>query len=672
MAKGKHSEPQDFKNFLRQLGMQNPDMDVIKEGILKYGTGSMTDAQRKAFMNRLFPKHKPVSSVGFENLAGINNAIKALNLLKNEANSPIDDTVIKKFLSEKNPHWPEADVSATIAYNVMGNEFKIKRITDEDTLNKLQGRKKQYDSLITNLKEIEAPLRQEAFNSKPEGITLRTVSELANNPRFKESIIQEIVPQSDNNQHQAESEGYNSMHRDEGDGHHMRVGGGPGRPALDVGRENNGVTIQAEEEDEKVGEVDGNKGKDPSHGEPYKVERVKEQDIVQYMFNDWFLEGLTAVMNFGFKCGDYLLDAALRHAEVVEPKSSQKVEFQPNRSAVNFMNTSRTNAYQACNEVSDAQREYYNALHSMVADNIGKGKPLSDWAAHNLADGSLVLNPSNPNDLNLVKDLEAQYASLGKDKFLQKWAKLPEQFGKEAALLKNQKLMEIASSIAMVCYMTSHPDEDYSEGKTEQHQQQIDKLARKQMRDIIETSKTILLNKEREYRTNSGKETQPLDAKDIQKIQAAATNEFKQYMEGLLKCTGEVNKKLNDYYNATDAAIQEARKNEMWKKKEELQSQFTYKPLGNADTAAIGDTLRTVKSDIVGPVGLHQAALEDNNLAERNAAVLKTFSLPVEALKGKKAKNDGKKTNVAKFKDKMFKESFIHNMFVVSNTGGRF
>ena len=647
MAKGKHSEPQDFKNFLRQLGMQNPDMDVIKEGILKYGTGSMTDAQRKAFMDRLFPKHKPVSSVGFENLAGINNAIKALNLLKNEANSPIDDTVIKKFLSEKNPHWPEADVSATVAYNVMANEFKTKRITDEDTLNKLQGRKEQYDSLIANLKEIEAPL-------------------------LKESMIQEIIPQGNNNQHRDEREGDNSMHRDEGDGHHMRVGGGPGRPALDVGRENNGVTIQAEEEDEKVGEVDGNKGKDPSHGEPYKVERVKEQDIVQYMFNDWFLEGLTAVMNFGFKCGDYLLDAALRHAEVVEPKSSGTATVTPNRSAVNFMNTSRTNAYQACSEVSDAQREYYNALHSMVADNIGKGKPLSDWAAHNLADGSLVLNPSNPNDLNLVKDLEAQYASLGKDKFLQKWAKLPEQFGKEAALLKNQKLMEIASSIAMVCYMTSHPDEDYSEGKTEQHQQQIDKLARKQMRDIIETSKTILLDKEQEYRINNGKETQPLDAKDIQKIQAAAANEFKQYMEGLLKCTGEVNKKLNDYYNATDAATQETRKNEMWKKKEELQSQFTYKPLGNADTAAIGDTLKTVKSDIFGPVGLHQAALDNNNFEERNAAVLKTFSLPVEALEGEKAKNGGKKTKVAKLKDKILGNEFIRNMFSVSNTGGRF
>ena len=249
----------DFEKFLAQLGQENPDMSIIKEGVEKFGTGKLPDALKERFLKELFPEGNQYLSLGFEKMQGITNTMAALEDLSR--NGKLGSEQVKGVLLAESPHNKRNMVS-TLALNARAGDFKLEHMRDEKAKQAIAANLDKTKLALGFLAELDKDMVKEVINTPDKSDKNFSLSALEKSGKsvtlseFKKSLEPITV---DGNENETE------------------IGGNEG---LNVdGQPKDGLTVNTpkkeEEEDVKEAKMDPQAGKDRARREPFKFEKIK-------------------------------------------------------------------------------------------------------------------------------------------------------------------------------------------------------------------------------------------------------------------------------------------------------------------------------------------------------------------------------------------------------------
>lgn len=302
----------DFEKFCTALKAENPDISLIKAGMEKYGTGQLTDSQKEQFLKAMFPE--PVitdkqgeNGLGFQNMTGIKRALEAMNELK--AEEKIGDKEILQLLTEKNSKNGR-NVMTTIALNTRAAEFRIAHTENNDIKTLLESKMNDLEAIQKSLGNIDDEFLAQAICTPDDTIGIGEAhkkkvnyADMAEraiekpqtiNREIKDSLLKENyekvkdrVAEIMEAQKQQETEtpsntdALNVAQTD--DNSSFKVGG----------TQNNPQTLNVEQDvPEDVPDITPAPQEDPSKHGDIKMDRIRECDIIDFMFNDWFLASI--------------------------------------------------------------------------------------------------------------------------------------------------------------------------------------------------------------------------------------------------------------------------------------------------------------------------------------------------------------------------------------------
>ncbi|MCQ2734602.1 MAG: hypothetical protein MJ212_01445 [Alphaproteobacteria bacterium] len=414
MTEEKDSVDFDFEKFCTELKAENPDKNLIKAGIEKYGTGQLSDSQKEQFLQAMFPEQGTENGLGFSNMSGIKNALKAMNDLKNE--EKIDNDAMLKFLTETNSKGGR-NVMTTVALNTYAAEYKMANAQSDEIKNLLSTKMEDLSAIQEAFKNIDDDVLAQAICTPDAshgigGAAERKIqykdfverairlsekqsedsSETSQDSILKENYerVKDKVAKITENQ-QINSSALNITNADENgeqpalnvqeEGGNLKIGGASGQPALNV------------EEEENIPDITPAKEEDPSHHGQIKLDRVREGDIIDYMFNDWFL----ASVNWGNEKLINLLNDTIHNVD--RPRTPAPTTSGPQQQQHHNSNTNQQVLQSHQNTINSAQSEgIISSLSKQINENayspaeiasvfertlddikLHKGKDPKDW-----------------------------------------------------------------------------------------------------------------------------------------------------------------------------------------------------------------------------------------------------------------------------------------------------
>ena len=544
----------DFEAFLAEIGKENPDMSIVKAGIEKFGSGKLSDAQKEQFLQTVFPNsennHLTNNSqkLGFENISGIKNTLSALKDLQQEG--VLDAEQINNVMSVKYPQENGKNMAMALALNVRAAEFKWKKLSDPNDVAIVKHNLQSYSETLALMGQIEPKALENALKEpyQPAGMDRKlTINDLA----AKSEILSEFIDKPSGYQ-AAQSENAVTI---DGEGKTV-VGGdnngltvdGQQKPAIKV----NTKTPEQEEDAENIANMSPNTGDDKKKRKPFEFEKVKEQDIIQYMFEHWFLEGVSLALKAPFWLADKLIDAYEGKFDTNMPKTpSNPNQLAKNVPAIKFLNNTGGKLAQNVKDSLNDQVDYYDRLYNTIQQNAGK--PVNKWYIDTVERYSQVpvLDINNPLDVKKINEFNKMYAQ-NPTAFARKFEATQSQLSHE--LTNFTAAARVAGSIATAVYMAENPEGPFGPNAEEA----IQKNMTGYMQKFSEISRTIMERTEAEYRIQNGIDLDAkLDSNQARDVLTAHEKKFGKFMEDLAKNTKNLRNNLNTYYNSKTASEQE-------------------------------------------------------------------------------------------------------------------
>ena len=338
----------------------------------------------------------------------------------------------------------------------------------------------------------------------------------------------------------------------------------------------NGLTVNTlkkeEDGDEKTATMDPQAGKDRSRREPFKFEKVKEQDIIQYMFENWLLEIMTGVIKAPFWVADKFLDALDTKYDTNIPVSTAKGEIPKNVDAIKFLNDVGSNAAENCKKSLQDQAGYYSAVFKTLKNNYGN-TDFSNWKIEKFTN-TPVFDITDENDLNKMREFHNLLSGLGlsQEQIAQKFMAADKQI--EANLAGFKSNLKFAGILAATMYLANNingPFDTSAENKVRNNMIAY-------MTKLYDTSQYIAQRVEAEYRLENGLDMEAkLTAKDAKEISKRSGELFEKYTEDISKDSRKLRDNLNNYYNAKNEESQKVTKQGIDVAKTSLDGMFSEK-----------------------------------------------------------------------------------------------
>lgn len=514
----------DFEAFLAQVGKENPDMSVIKAGVEKFGMGMLSDTQKEQFLKTVFPEGNQQLSLGFENMQGIVNTMAALEDLSR--NGKLEPEQVKGVLQAENP-YNKRNMVSTLALNIRAGEFKAPYMSNEKDRKIIGDNVEAAELALDFLSKLDKDIVRDVVNTPDNSDKKFSLAKLA--ASGKSEILSKFM---DNNL----SQNTQSDNAIDIDGQNTTVvGGDNGITVNEAPKKAMNVNAPKNEEDdeEKTADMSPNAGDDKKKRRPFDFEKVKEQDIIQYMFENWFLEGVTLALKAPFWVMNKCLDALDGKFDSSMPKAPLKTgEGEKNKQAIDFLNDRGGKVASACMGGIETQRSYYNNLYETVSGNIGK-KP-EDWKIAQFG-GKPIVNTARITDLNRM------YEKL--PDFKDRLSKLKDMSSEDFKVIN--KYMQIGGRLAVSQYMAANLDGPFDDSVDAQLKQ----MALDTTKNILSTIKQINDRIEFNYRAEQGiAPDQPLTDAQKQEVEKAATPVVKQFVEDMTNAGADLRKSINEYH----------------------------------------------------------------------------------------------------------------------------
>lgn len=571
-------ENAEFEAFLTQIRAETPDMNVLKAGMEKFGMGFFSDKQKQELLHTMFPKpienpKDETEKLGFQELRGIKNTLNAMQQLCADENSPIGNNEMKAFLTMTHPKSGR-NVLTTVALNTWAVEKKDKKIRNKGTDEFIARLDKQENIMIdiqNILADVDARTLAEAANTPDEshGVGNEPVRRLtyrglaAKSPLLMKDNLERMTSEFDKIGKEKPALTIGAASEKEAltieAESNFKVGGNENKPPLNI---NPNVPPQEqntnENPEEKIATLEdaGPENKKGKRGTP-DFGLVKEQDIIDYMFQNWFLGGLNLMLEGTYKLADRALDGLCGNYENT-PKSSAAATLGGGAtrgatggatggaaSGAAAQGNDQTNAYAAQLDgiANQCAARYINTADNLIGDSAKVaaivqciqrhiGQEPDKWTPQFVAGEKgapkMVFNPKA--HIGLIKQLNAIYR-----KNPQAFKKLMNILLKNPNMVRetlNPKTIGLSSQLATIKYAVKHPEKDLAGDNKAKGK--IGKDAFNIMMEITATAAQIREKNEQEYRLRNNKgPNDKLDDKDSKKIQESSTQEMGAYIVGV-------------------------------------------------------------------------------------------------------------------------------------------
>ena len=689
----------EFELFCAELKKEMPDFEKIKAGVEKFGMGMFSDSQKEAFLKAVFPAPiqagaSEAEKLGLQNLHGIKNVLSAMQGLQKAGK--INDEQIKSFLTMTNPANGR-NVMTTIALNTWAAEFKLNKLNQKsggklktnlenrtDGTDELKQKLENQYKLMVEIQDMFGELNPEVFAevaNTPDrtrdvnGNQIREIKyrNLAEKSQLMSERMKKIAPQLQQLDRQA-------TERDNEEP--VRVGGLQPDNALNVSTteqtppaENPPATnppAAEDEEDKKIANL-MDKGNDDSHGKHdsnWSFSGVKEQDIIDYMFQHWFLDGLNTTLETTFKLGDKLFDALTGNYDKQPKTTFRAPRTEPTAGAttpsstatagsqttsgggtaaaenttpasgmpdlleqMNRLATQTAAPYIELMQNIAGDKKKVTAIAKLIEANIGKKaeewttdakiptfKPLEHKGLIKMLNDMKMKNPQAFNNL------------------LNKLQKNPQAMRSFA----NEAQIKLASQLAVVDLAAQNLG---SELKADaQTQKKLEKATFDKIQDITTTAAQIRRAKEDEYRLqNNLKPTDKLTEKQQKALDDASAQEMLAYIKGTSERAVGLKELLNKHYLEQDASQKMLLEQQIKKSRKDLADFYGQYLSGNGEVVPARQNSNTPKNE---PMDLRTAANVEISAQARENALTSLINANNEEQQHKRDINNARRNNL--------------------------
>ncbi|MBR6355505.1 MAG: hypothetical protein IKR92_01505 [Alphaproteobacteria bacterium] len=619
----------EFEAFLAQVKSETPDMSVIKAGVEKFGMGFFSDSQKEAFLKAMFPApiQKGASAsekLGFQDLNGIKNSLKAMQELCADEKSPVGNNEMKSFLTLTDPANGR-NVLTTVALNTWAAEKKDKIIRDKGSKEFVALLDKQENAMIdiqNMLNNVDARTMAEAantadasdrFGNRPiRPVTYRELA--AKSPLLMDENMKRIAPELEKMNFPVLRPKETGLVKVEDKERGLAKVEDKERGVAPVEKQETAVTVNGanpvkvgnlngdalnidgtpktkpeDNPDQKVANYEGDAGPDSKDGKkehPSSLGTVREQDIIDYMFQNWFLGGVNLILDGAYKIADRGIDALCGNYENA-PKSRVTATLgngaaaasaapagtgraaEAGRAATSgdnkagltaqidaLANQSTTGYWDVMKHFAGPHaKEYAEVFLKNIENNIGK-EP-KKWVCEEitLPSGEKV-TPLNPdtnkemiNQLNALKRTNPRAF----DEMLEALRKNPKSLADNFQL----KQIRLASQLAALDYASDNLGTEL-EGNTKA-QKKVSKNTFVKATELSSTLAQLSKNAEEEYRVKHNiPENEPLSKKQQEKVNKAVEKKFGEYLNGTIE-EGKALKGLVALYDKENDADKKAK-----------------------------------------------------------------------------------------------------------------
>ena len=684
-------DDKDFKAFCSELKKETPDMSVILNGVEKYGLGELSAAQKAEFLKNMFPS-KSINNKdrGFQNTTGIRNALTAMRQLQSDGK--IAAVQMKNFLLETNPKGG-ANVVTTLALNIKSAETKLgakqkgKAVISKPEMRRdLEQNLKDMTETLGILAEIDGTLLQEVLNTPDNTSKHGSFKEYAE----KSEILSEFKPKAqtaaapnkvNSSKDTANADSSSAAQTAESDKltfeampeeAPVKLGGmeDDKSKTLNISAKPKDLNVQAkptpneeDEEKKKVAKLQDSKGDSAEGKGSFDFEPVKEQDIIQYMFNAWFLGGINGIMKWAFKKADRGVDRLINRFDSLPSASATATNQLPQAQAPQAALPTTTG-----NTVPQPQvRTPSNVATSdaFLRQIDGLAQTASNYYMNHLHIGSLGATAASQRYINsLITDIRTNIHRKPEEwnakvlvarvdaPFMEQMARIYDENPKEFAtkldtLAQNPqaldaeymtKLVKVSAHLAAIDYAVKNPDKELV-GNAEADKFVIRKTFEK-MVDIQKSAQLLKNQAEIDFRHEKGMAPDaPISSKDRTKIEQKVGDEFGDYYFKLANDSADLEELMNRRHQEANPQQKKNLDHDIQQKHQELTTlQGLYLP--SKDERAPSKELPSKPANVDKKMDIKEAAHADIQGQKVEKQWTRTVETSREQLAAKTAEHD--------------------------------
>lgn len=584
---------------------------------------------------------------GFEKTDCIRNVINAAAALNKEQGpdgKPIlSDEDFNNFANTTDSKTGR-NFATVVARNIAANEFKSKKAKSAALKDVLDS---NHESLLQTLEAIKTA-SPDLMQTK-DGNAVQAVKYM---------------------QHTDEGADLN-VSAQENQGETVQIGGTANDLNVQVKPANQDLNVDAEQQD-NVASIEPNEQEDPGKGEKIKLERVKEQDIIDFMFNDWFLAGINYALEkvYGWIEGgvDKLCTAYLptpKTGAIAQNQATQQPQQSNSGSRQKGSGRNTPDAatmFQSINAAIDkltlseeSVDRFFKGAVEDIKNNADKNRKPQDWQ-------TTTLDPTKHGDL--MKHCTQLY-NQDPNAFEQMLQDKEALLGTVApGLVKESKL---AATMAVLSFV-SDPN-NLGRALDEEAMTAIRGRQKMILADMKKTRDIMLQHNIDEYRTAHRIDPDTrLDDNAIKEIQEKTAREYGSYMNDVAQSGIDTREALAQYYDADN-------KSEALDTLKTTRNKFMDKlnNLGNIPNENDAQPRPRTRDD--GTHDLHEEAVSTNEAERYERAVNDHQERNQSARENDRAQHNNRQHNFEQNRGSQSQtqsQSTTQSMFHTQRYGGRF
>lgn len=477
----------------------------------------------EAFAKQVFPKVGDAKNMGLVPLDKMVDTIKKVKELAD--NGLISAEQSKDFMSMKDPRSGEnfatfAAKQAVSAYDKANTDRSPEPNLSDEGKNIFQQQQQLYSNQIEEMKNLGVPM---------------------NLPNEKGQTLDSIAKNGKNNNANGNSPAL-SVNIDDNNG--LEVGGGEPKPLKVEVNDKPALKVKVDtkpkekEEDQNEATVEDAPEEDKSKGSGLSPVAVKEEDIIQYMYREWFLASLSWSINelgdLAYSGVSALCDSYVKKSNKPTNKNNSNKAQKFQKSGATFLKAMPTQMRNQFEASLNDKNNYMSTLNKDILDNVGK-KP-QQWKS---------LDANVPSNKALIDTINASYQ---KDPtgFVQQLKDME----KNSKSIKNftLRVYDLSVQQATAQYMLQQmnkknpKDFDINDKKV---QKEIAKLAQKNFASNMSGIKAISEHAKYELKLNQG-------VTDSTKIKDAEAQAISNFLKGSEMFTAKTLASITDDLKAGD------------------------------------------------------------------------------------------------------------------------
>ena len=602
----------DLEQFLAKLDEEILDVTAIKSGLEKYGKELLSGSQKDRFFNAIYPqKNEQVNNEGQLGLKKVKNLSKVLQAMQElHTEGTISDEQIGEFLTRSNPQDGNKNLMTAIAMNTYATEFKLKKkndkgepiIPDEGLRQVLSDNQQDLEDCLKSLRKIanKSPVIKEAMSVKSGNNYQVSFDDLA--ARGNSEILAQFT--TDMAKKELNVEEYT-------DKQPVKMGGDKEKESITVKEDPNKLdremTVkEGKKNADKIADIEPAK-EDEANKSKINFKPVKEQDIIDFMYNEWFLALINYVMEKTLNVLNDGINALTTNYDRAPTLSGEKIttnkgEKVPNTPANQFVNNvdmiSDDLAKSMQTGAKNAQKQS-DARFNYIRKNITN--PNATWSGFMYNGERVHIKPEK------IAEYKQQYTQ-DPEAFLQALDDSHKSFNADNKLLKS--MGKYAAISATLDYYAKNPDAPMP--PDEKAKQKIQKNTMFKMSDIAEAMLQISREVENEYSVKNGE----LSAEDKLNIRKESEKRLEKHIKDITESNLKLQNKLKDYYNESEPQRKEKLKEQIAKQR--LENKALYDKYAQPREEQPSASQMTSNNE---PCGLEKAAKDANNSEnnEKNA-----------------------------------------------------